>query len=42
MSAFHEVAPNYIVRDVFSTKREEFRAARDRADHERLAGDAMT
>src|SRR6202161_4769195 len=25
LSVFHEMAPNYLVRDIFSTKREEFR-----------------
>ena len=31
-SVFREVAPNYVVRDIFAIKREEFRAARD-ANH---------
>jgi regulator of protease activity HflC (stomatin/prohibitin superfamily) len=41
MSAFREVAPDYIVRDVFSTKREEFRERVTERITKRLAGDAI-
>ena len=41
MSAFREVAPDYIVRDVFSTKREEFRQRVTALITKRLAGDAI-
>ncbi|MGA8871191.1 MAG: SPFH domain-containing protein [Candidatus Acidiferrales bacterium] len=41
MSAFREVAPDYIVRDVFSTKREEFRQRVTVLITKRLAGDAI-
>jgi regulator of protease activity HflC (stomatin/prohibitin superfamily) len=41
MSAFREVAPDYIVRDVFSTKREEFRQRVAALITKRLAGDAI-
>ena len=41
LAAFHEVAPNYVVRDVFATKREEFRARTAQLITTRLAGDAI-
>ena len=41
LSAFHEMAPNYMVRDIFSTKREEFRERVSQAITTRLAGDAI-
>jgi regulator of protease activity HflC (stomatin/prohibitin superfamily) len=41
LSAFREIAPDYIVRDMFSTKREEFRGRAARLITERLAGDAI-
>lgn len=41
LSAFRETAPNYIVRDVFSTKREEFRERAAQLITTRLAGDAI-
>ena len=41
LSAFHELAPNYMVRDIFSTKREEFRERVAQAITARLAGDAI-
>ena len=41
LSAFHETAPNYIVRDVFSTKREEFRQRAAKLITARLSGDAI-
>jgi regulator of protease activity HflC (stomatin/prohibitin superfamily) len=41
LSAFRETAPNYIVRDLFSTKREEFRERAAGAITTRLAGDAV-
>jgi regulator of protease activity HflC (stomatin/prohibitin superfamily) len=41
MSAFREVAPDYIVRDVFSTKREEFRQRVTTLITKRLAGDGI-
>jgi regulator of protease activity HflC (stomatin/prohibitin superfamily) len=40
-SVFRELAPNYVVRDVFSTKRDEFRARAAQKITERLAGDAI-
>jgi regulator of protease activity HflC (stomatin/prohibitin superfamily) len=41
LSTFHALAPNYIVRDVFSTKREEFRAKAAQAITARLASDGI-
>jgi regulator of protease activity HflC (stomatin/prohibitin superfamily) len=41
VSAFHELAPNYVVRDVFAVKREEFRARAAQLITSRLAGDAI-
>ena len=41
ISAFHEVAPNYIVRDMFAAKREEFRQRAAQLITERLAGNAI-
>jgi regulator of protease activity HflC (stomatin/prohibitin superfamily) len=41
MSAFREVAPDYIVRDVFSTKREEFRQRVTALITKRLASDGI-
>ena len=41
VAAFHEVAPNYIVRDLFSTKREEFRSRATQLITTRLAGDGI-
>ena len=41
LSVFHEMAPNYMVRDIFSTKREEFRQRVAQAITTRLAGDAI-
>jgi regulator of protease activity HflC (stomatin/prohibitin superfamily) len=41
MSAFHEIAPNYVVRDLFSTKREEFRSRAAQLISTRLGGDAI-
>jgi regulator of protease activity HflC (stomatin/prohibitin superfamily) len=41
VSAFHEVAPNYVVRDLFSTKREEFRGRATQLITARLAGDGI-
>ena len=41
LSAFHEMAPNYMVRDIFSVKREEFRQRVAQAITTRLAGDAI-
>jgi regulator of protease activity HflC (stomatin/prohibitin superfamily) len=41
MSTFHALAPNYIVRDVFSTKREEFRSHAAQIITTRLAGDGI-
>ncbi len=41
VAAFHELAPNYVVRDVFSTKREEFRARAAQLITARLAGDSI-
>ncbi|MGB0034736.1 MAG: SPFH domain-containing protein [Candidatus Acidiferrales bacterium] len=40
-SVFRELAPNYIVRDVFSVKREEFRQRAAQAITARLGGDAI-
>jgi regulator of protease activity HflC (stomatin/prohibitin superfamily) len=40
-SVFRELAPNYLVRDLFATKREEFRGRASRMITERLAGDAI-
>jgi len=40
-AAFREIAPNYIVRDVFSTKREEFRELASKKITARLAEDAI-
>ncbi len=40
-SAFRELAPNYIVRDVFSTKREEFRQRAAGIITQRLAQDSI-
>lgn len=41
LSTFHALAPNYIVRDVFSTKREEFRAKAAQSITTRLASDGI-
>jgi len=41
LSAFRETAPNYIVRDIFSVKREEFRQRAAQIITTRLAGDAI-
>jgi regulator of protease activity HflC (stomatin/prohibitin superfamily) len=41
LSAFREITPDYIVRDVFSVKREEFRARAAQVITQRLAGDAI-
>ena len=41
VSAFHELAPNYIVRDLISTKREEFRTRAAQNITARLAGDGI-
>jgi len=40
-SAFRELAPNYVVRDLFSTKREEFRGRAAQVITARLGGDAI-
>lgn len=40
-SAFRELAPNYVVRDLFSTKREEFRSRAAQTISTRLAGDGI-
>jgi|HubBroStandDraft_1064217.scaffolds.fasta_scaffold19886_4 regulator of protease activity HflC (stomatin/prohibitin superfamily) len=40
-AAFRELAPNYMVRDVFSIKREEFRSHAAQTITARLAGDAI-
>jgi regulator of protease activity HflC (stomatin/prohibitin superfamily) len=40
-ATFHQLAPNYVVHDVFSTKREEFRSRAAQAITARLAGDAI-
>ncbi len=42
LSAFRELAPNYVVREIFSTKREEFRERAAQLITARLAGDAIT
>jgi regulator of protease activity HflC (stomatin/prohibitin superfamily) len=41
ISAFHELAPNYVVRDLFATKREDFRARAAQIITQRLAGDGV-
>jgi regulator of protease activity HflC (stomatin/prohibitin superfamily) len=41
VAAFHEAAPNYIVRDIFSTKREEFRSRSAQLINARLSGDGI-
>jgi regulator of protease activity HflC (stomatin/prohibitin superfamily) len=41
VAAFHETAPNYIVRDIFSTKREEFRGRAAQLITARLGGDGI-
>ena len=41
VAAFHETAPNYIVRDIFSTKREEFRSRTAGLITTRLGGDGI-
>jgi regulator of protease activity HflC (stomatin/prohibitin superfamily) len=41
VATFHQLAPNYVVRDVFSTKREEFRTRAAQMITERLSGDAI-
>jgi regulator of protease activity HflC (stomatin/prohibitin superfamily) len=41
LSTFHALAPNYIVRDLFSTKREEFRAKAAQIIADRLARDGI-
>lgn len=41
VAAFHEIAPNYVVRDLFSTKREEFRSRSAQLISTRLGGDAI-
>lgn len=40
-SVFRELGPNYIVRDLFATKREEFRGRASQIITARLAGDAI-
>jgi len=40
-SVFREMAPNYIVRDLFAVKREEFRSRAAQAITARLAGDSI-
>ncbi len=40
-SVFRELAPNYVVRDLFATKREEFRGRASQIITARLAGDAI-
>ena len=40
-SAFRELAPDYVVRDLFATKREEFRERASQMITARLAGDAV-
>jgi regulator of protease activity HflC (stomatin/prohibitin superfamily) len=40
-SVFRELAPNYVVRDLFATKREEFRSRASREITARLGGDAI-
>lgn len=41
MSAFHELAPNYVVRELISTKREEFRTRASQKITAQLAGDGI-
>lgn len=41
VAAFHETAPNYVVRDIFSTKREEFRSRSAQLIIARLGGDGI-
>jgi len=41
VGAFHQMAPNYVVRDVFSTKREEFREKAAQMITARLASDGI-
>jgi regulator of protease activity HflC (stomatin/prohibitin superfamily) len=41
VSAFHELAPNYVVRDLFAVKREEFRSRAAQLITSRLASDAI-
>ena len=41
VAAFHEMAPNYVVRDIFSTKREEFRSRAAQLISARLSGDGI-
>ena len=41
LSTFHALAPNYVVRDIFSTKREEFRSKAAQMITARLGGDAI-
>ena len=41
LSTFRELAPNYMVRDVFSTKREEFRERAAKTITTRLGGDGI-
>jgi len=41
LSTFHALAPNYVVRDIFSTKREEFRSKAAETITTRLGGDAI-
>ncbi len=41
VAAFHEIAPNYVVRDLFSTRREEFRSRSAQLITTRLGGDAI-
>jgi len=41
VAAFHEIAPNYVVRDLFSTRREEFRSRSAQLITARLGGDAI-
>jgi regulator of protease activity HflC (stomatin/prohibitin superfamily) len=40
-SVFRELAPNYVVRDLFATRREEFRGRASQIITARLAGDAI-
>ncbi|HTR45933.1 MAG TPA: SPFH domain-containing protein [Verrucomicrobiae bacterium] len=41
LSTFHALAPNYVVRDVFATKREEFRSKAAQTIATRLASDGI-
>lgn len=41
LSTFHALAPNYVVRDIFSTKREEFRSKAAEEITKRLGGDSI-